>query len=168
MTDTTTTDSTTNSTAASTGLAYTAVTDLQYANAAGTLINATVTFTTLGALPFTVSADDTEPHAAEIYAAVMAGTYGTIAAYAAVAPTADSARIWRDSEVTASQWLVERHRDQTDAGTTTTLTTAEYSALLVYRQALRDWPTATDFPADSSKPTAPDWLAAAEAAADVA
>lgn len=153
-------------------LAYTAVTDLQYATADKAAINATVTFTDLGALPYTLMASDTTPHAAEIYAAVIAGTYGPIADYAPPIYTTDeletAARTWRDGEITASQWLVERHRDQTDAGTATTLTADQYKALLVYRQALRDWPTVTDFPADSTKPVAPDWLAAAEVATDAA
>ena len=158
------TDTTTDTTTDTDPYAYTAVTGLQYANSDNTAINCTVTFTSLGNLPYTLTADDVAPHGAEIYAAAVAGTYGTIAAYAAPVATADSARVWRDAQVTASQWLVERHRDQTDAGTTTTLTTAEFSALLVYRQALRDWPTASGFPADSSRPAAPDWLAAAEVA----
>jgi hypothetical protein len=151
-------------------LTYTAVADPHYVDEAQTLINATVTFDVLGELPFTCSASDTEIHAAELYAALLAGTYGTITAYAAPIYTTDeleaTARAWRDAEITASQWLVERHRDQTDAGTATTLTGDQYAALLVYRQALRDWPTVTDFPADSTKPIAPDWLAAAEAATD--
>lgn len=157
---------------ASGALAYTAVTDLAYATADKTLINATVTFTGLGELPYTLSAGDTTPHAAEIYAAVIAGTYGVIADYVAPTYTAAeleaTARTWRDAEITASQWLIERHRDESDAGTATTLTADQYKALLVYRQALRDWPTVTDFPADSTKPVAPDWLAAAEAATDAA
>ena len=45
-----------------------------------------------------------------------------------------------------------RHRDQKDGGTATTLTDVEYTALLSYRQALRDWPS-TEM--DLYKPTAP-------------
>ena len=148
--------------------AYTAVTDLQYADADKVQINAMVTFTSLGTLPFTMCATDPSAHGAELYAAALAGTYGTIADYQA--PAADvleaQARYWRDSELTASQWLVERHRDQVEAGTATTLTADQYSALQVYRQALRDWPTVAGFPADSTRPTQPDWLSAAEAEAD--
>lgn len=87
------------------------------------------------------------------------------AAQTTAADLAADGRAWRDAEVTASQWLVERHRDQVETSTATTLTTEQYSALQVYRQALRDWPTADGFPADSSRPAAPDWLAAAEAEA---
>lgn len=170
MTDTTTDNAEVAVSATVDPFAYTAVTDLQYATADNSLINATVTFTQLGDLPFTLSANDPTNHGAEIYAAVVAGTYGAIAAYAAPAASvlAAEARLWRDTEISDSQWLVERHRDQTDAGTTTTLTSDQYSALLVYRQSLRDWPTVADFPADSTKPAAPDWLAAAETAVDAA
>lgn len=147
-------------------LAYTAVTGLQYANSDNTLINATVTFTDLGTLPYTLSADDTAGHGAEIYAAAVAGTYGVIAAY--VAPTyttaelAATARAWRDTEIEDSQWVVERHRDQVAAGGALTITADEFSELLAYRQELRDWPAASDFPSDASKPAAPSWLAGAE------
>lgn len=148
--------------------AYTDVAGLQYADAAKSQINATVTFTALGAVPFTLCPNDPTAHGAELYAAAIAGTYGAIAEYQA--PAADvqeaQARYWRDNELTASQWLVERHRDQVEAGSATTLTAAQYSALQVYRQALRDWPTASGFPADAIRPAAPDWLAAAEAEAD--
>ncbi|MDF3932308.1 phage tail assembly chaperone [Pseudomonas citronellolis] len=74
---------------------------------------------------------------------------------------ASSARGERDAELEESQWLVERHRDQVSAGTVTNLSAEQFSELLVYRQALRDWPVASGFPAEASKPVAPDWLAAA-------
>ncbi|WP_277424243.1 phage tail assembly chaperone [Pseudomonas viridiflava] len=34
----------------------------------------------------------------------------------------------------------------------------EYRQLLVYRQALRDWPDDPDFPQSRSRPLEPDWL----------
>lgn len=141
-----------------------------WADAANTIIDLTVTFAeladTVGSVPFSVSSTGTEDYEKTLYASAVAGDYGTIAAYAALAPTAESARAWRDTEITASQWIVERHRDQVAAGTTLTITADEYTELLTYRQALRDWPTVTDFPADSTKPTEPTWLAAAETAAE--
>lgn len=77
-----------------------------------------------------------------------------------------AARQVRDQAITDSQWLVDRHRDQVDAAVATTLTAAQFTELLVYRQALRDWPTAADFPSLPDLPAAPAWLAAAEAADD--
>lgn len=149
------------------GLVYTAVADLHYANAQKTVINANVTFEGLGVLPFSCTANDVEAHGQELYARALAGDFGEIAPYAAPAATDESARTWRDAEIVASQWLVERHRDQVDSGVATTLTAAQYSALLVYRQKLRDWPAASGFPADATRPVAPDWLAAAEIAETV-
>lgn len=73
-----------------------------------------------------------------------------------------AARLVRDQAIADSQWLVDRHRDQVEVSMATTLTTDQFSALLVYRQALRDWPSVADFPADATKPAAPGWLSAAE------
>ncbi|MDN3222760.1 phage tail assembly chaperone [Pseudomonas nunensis] len=68
------------------------------------------------------------------------------------------ARNWRDQELAASQWLVDRDRDEQAAGTPMTLSSDEYHELLDYRQDLRDWPSMANFPNDFSKPLAPVWL----------
>lgn len=154
-------------TAVAPGLVFTAVKDLHYADAQHTVINATVTFEGLGTMPFSCTSTDVEAHGQALYARALAGDFGEIAPYAAPAATDESARTWRDAEIVASQWLVERHRDQVDSGVATTLTAAQYSTLLVYRQKLRDWPAAAGFPADATRPVAPDWLAAAEIAETV-
>lgn len=70
-------------------------------------------------------------------------------------------RVWRDAELDSTQWPVARHRDEKDAGTTTTLSATQFAALLTYRQALRDWPAAAGFPDSAQRPAPPDWLAAA-------
>lgn len=75
------------------------------------------------------------------------------------------ARTWRDSRLGASQWVIDRHRDQVDAGISLTLTGDQYAELMIYRQALRDWPLDTDFPQDQSKPAPPVWLAEVESGA---
>lgn len=134
-----------------------------WSDADHTTINLLVTFeetaNTLGEMPFTASPNDCEAHGQAIYAAAVVGEYGAVSEYVAPTFTTDQlevkARAWRDTEITASQWLVDRHRDQAEAGTATTLTADQYSALLVYRQALRDWPSVADFPADSTMPAAP-------------
>ncbi|WP_449102184.1 phage tail assembly chaperone [Pseudomonas extremaustralis] len=71
-------------------------------------------------------------------------------------------RAWRDSRLSASQWLIDRQRDQVEAGFPLTLGADQYSELMTYRQALRDWPLAADFPQDQSRPVPPAWLAEAE------
>lgn len=68
------------------------------------------------------------------------------------------ARDWRDREISTTQWLVDRNRDQVAAGILLTLSSDQYSELMVFRQALRDWPMSEGFPGEESKPVAPAWL----------
>ncbi|WP_191058397.1 phage tail assembly chaperone [Geminicoccus harenae] len=70
---------------------------------------------------------------------------------------AAAARVERDTALTATDWLVARHRDETDAGGDTTLTANQFKALLAYRQVLRDLPDQKGFPA-VAMPEAPDFL----------
>lgn len=46
----------------------------------------------------------------------------------------------RDGQLNPVLWMRDRHRDEVEMGRPTTLTEAEFSALLVYVQALRDVP----------------------------
>jgi hypothetical protein len=68
------------------------------------------------------------------------------------------ARQWRDTEIESFKWLRERHRDEVDAGRTTTLTAAQFGELIEYIQQLRDWPAAAGFPNKDSRPVAPSWI----------
>ncbi|AVX92318.1 hypothetical protein PkP19E3_18365 [Pseudomonas koreensis] len=68
-------------------------------------------------------------------------------------------RIWRDGQLSESQWLTARHRDELDLSSATTLTTIQFSELLVYRKALRDWPQGDLFPLADHRPVPPPWLA---------
>lgn len=68
-------------------------------------------------------------------------------------------RHWRDGELSACQWLRDRHRDEQDLGRSTTLNTGRFSELLAYLQALRDWPQSAAFPDIKQRPTAPPWIA---------
>lgn len=72
---------------------------------------------------------------------------------------AETERRWRDQVISTSEWIVTRHRDEVDMGQETQITPEQFSELLRYRQALRDWPTAEGFPAADLRPTPPDWLA---------
>jgi hypothetical protein len=78
-------------------------------------------------------------------------------------PTAEALsvreRLWRDAEIERVKWLRERHRDQLDIGEQTTLMPEQFNELLVYMQALRNWPQSPDFPDSQHRPTAPDWIA---------
>lgn len=68
-------------------------------------------------------------------------------------------REWRDSELIAVMGMRDRHRDQLEIEVETTLTAEQFRELLVYIQALRDWPQSPDFPALEQRPAAPPWIA---------
>ncbi|MBH3411448.1 phage tail assembly chaperone [Pseudomonas putida] len=82
----------------------------------------------------------------------------------AAAPPADPLELaaierqWRDAQLLATDGIVSRHRDELEEGVATTLTTEQYAELQAYRRALRDWPSAADFPSIDKRPFAPSWL----------
>lgn len=67
-------------------------------------------------------------------------------------------RYWRDSEIARIQWLRERHRDELELSSPTSLSAEQYSELLTYLQLLRDWPQSLDFPVQELRPARPSWL----------
>lgn len=67
-------------------------------------------------------------------------------------------RAWRDVRVSATEWLVTRHRDEREMELSTALAQAQFAELLVYRQNLRDWPQSPDFPNLAHRPSEPSWL----------
>ncbi|WP_454863729.1 phage tail assembly chaperone [Pseudomonas hormoni] len=71
----------------------------------------------------------------------------------------DAERSWRDGELASLMWLRERHRDQMEIAVDTTLTGEQFTELLLYMQALRDWPQSPDFPNSEHRPLAPAWIA---------
>lgn len=68
-------------------------------------------------------------------------------------------RAWRDGQLTDTQWLTERHRDEIDLGAQLTLIADQYVELLTYRKALRDWPEGAEFPYTAHRPMRPSWMA---------
>ena len=68
-------------------------------------------------------------------------------------------RRWRDTEMASRQWLRDRHRDEQDLGRSLTLTAEQFTELLDYLQALRDWPQSEAFPTIEHRPVAPPWIA---------
>lgn len=68
-------------------------------------------------------------------------------------------REWRDMELASVVWLRDRHRDQLEIGAATTLTAEQFAELLVFMQALRDWPQSEAFPDESARPVPPAFLA---------
>ncbi|MCO7625439.1 phage tail assembly chaperone [Pseudomonas fluorescens] len=72
---------------------------------------------------------------------------------------ADIERSWRTAQLSATDGLVARDRDELEDGGGTTLTTEQYAELQTYRRELRDWPQGSFFPFSEHRPVAPRWLA---------
>ena len=92
---------------------------------------------------------------------IAASEDGKPVAVDAPAPTleqrAASLREQRAKLLARTGWLVERHRDQVDAGALTTLSAEQYKGILAFRQALRDLPAQKGFP-DVKLPDPTDFL----------
>lgn len=72
---------------------------------------------------------------------------------------ADSKRALRDIALKATDWLVSRHQDEKLIGNGTSLTVDQFTALLKYRQALRDLADAAGWP-NVDLPAAPAFVTA--------
>lgn len=70
------------------------------------------------------------------------------------------ARLWVETSLQTSETLVAQYRDARDLGQAAPITADQFADLLTWRQAVRDWPKAKAYPADSSRQGAPDWLSA--------
>ncbi len=68
-------------------------------------------------------------------------------------------RAWRDVQLSQAAVLRDRHRDQVEIGAETALSSEQFTELLVYMQALRDWPQSLEFPNSEDRPHAPAWIA---------
>jgi len=70
---------------------------------------------------------------------------------------ADAKRVARDAALSATDWLIARHQDETFAGGDTTLSAGQLAALLAYRKTLRDLPVADGWP-NVDLPLQPDFV----------
>ncbi|WP_431821016.1 phage tail assembly chaperone [Burkholderia sp. F1] len=70
---------------------------------------------------------------------------------------AASMRTQRDLAMSKTDWLVSRHQDEKLIGNGTTLSAAQFSTLIKYRQALRDLSDADGWPYIALPPT-PDFV----------
>jgi len=68
-----------------------------------------------------------------------------------------AARSQRDAALSATDWLVTRHRDEMEAGDALTLQPEQYATLQAYRTALRNFTSQAGFP-DVGLPTAPAFV----------
>jgi len=67
-------------------------------------------------------------------------------------------RAWRDAQLTLTDPLVSRHRDEIEDGGATSLSPEQYAELQAYRRQLRDWPHGDQFPLGEHRPPTPTWL----------
>lgn len=127
---------------------YTTVLTPSWANTEHTLINVTVNFENIGEVQFIASPLDAEPHGKEIYDRCVAGEFGVIAPFVPAVISnvalAASARSKRDALLASTDWsqLADVPQPTKDKWAP-------------YRQALRDVPTQTGFPANIIWPAAP-------------
>lgn len=71
---------------------------------------------------------------------------------------AEIERYWRSVQLSGTDGVVTRHRDEVEEGSPTTLTSEQYTELQVYRRSLRNWPESGEFPFAEHRPAAPAWL----------
>ncbi|MGY4641152.1 phage tail protein [Pseudomonas sp. TE24901] len=67
-------------------------------------------------------------------------------------------RSWRDRQLATATGLRDRHRDQLELASPTTLVPEQFTELLNYLQQLRDWPQSANFPTVENRPKPPSWL----------
>ncbi|MCI4604081.1 hypothetical protein [Pseudomonas fluorescens] len=70
------------------------------------------------------------------------------------------ARLWAETSLQNTEALVSQYRDARDLEGPTPITAEQFTGLLTWRQAVREWPKAKRYPAESSRPNAPQWLSA--------
>lgn len=74
------------------------------------------------------------------------------------AERAREARALRDGCIASTMWIADRHRGQEQLEGETSITREQYTELLMFHQALRDWTTQPGWP-DIDMPPGPLWLA---------
>ncbi len=70
------------------------------------------------------------------------------------------ARLWAETSLQNTETLVAQYRDARDLDGPTPITPEQFTTLLTWRQAVREWSKAKRYPAEASRPAAPEWLSA--------
>lgn len=70
------------------------------------------------------------------------------------------ARLWAETSLQKTETLVAQYRDARDLDGPTPITSEQFTTLLTWRQAVREWPKVKRYPAEASRPAAPEWLSA--------
>lgn len=68
------------------------------------------------------------------------------------------ARLWIEASLKVSETLVSEYRDARDLGGALPVTAKQFSELLTWRQAVREWPQVDGYPIEASRPDIPAWI----------
>ncbi|WP_162887060.1 hypothetical protein [Pseudomonas syringae] len=70
------------------------------------------------------------------------------------------ARLWMELRLKVSDNLVSQYRDARDLGDELPITPEQFTQLLTWRQAVREWPQVPGYPKEATQPATPDWIEA--------
>lgn len=68
------------------------------------------------------------------------------------------AKVWIDASLAASESLVSEYRDARDLGDELPIAAEQFTQLLTWRRAVREWTQTTGYPSEASRPVAPNWM----------
>lgn len=68
------------------------------------------------------------------------------------------AKLWIEASLKTSETLVSEYRDARDLGGPLPITIKQFSDLLTWRQAVREWPQVVGYPIEASRPDTPAWI----------
>ncbi|WP_116886391.1 hypothetical protein [Pseudomonas syringae] len=70
------------------------------------------------------------------------------------------AKLWVELRLKVSDNLVSQYRDARDLGGELPITPEQFTQLLTWRQAVREWPQVAGYPKETTQPVTPDWIEA--------
>lgn len=70
------------------------------------------------------------------------------------------AKLWVELRLKVSDNLVSQYRDARDLGGELPVTPEQFTQLLTWRQAVREWPQVRGYPKETTQPVTPDWIEA--------
>ncbi|KPB75077.1 hypothetical protein ACKUFS_21220 [Pseudomonas cannabina] len=70
------------------------------------------------------------------------------------------AKLWVELRLKVSDNLVSQYRDARDLGGELPMTAEQFTQLLTWRQAVRDWPQVPGYPNEATQPVTPGWIEA--------
>lgn len=141
-------------------MSYTHVLTPQWADVAHTAINLVLVTKELGAIPFTATPDDSTSYGPEIYARVVAGEYGEIAAYAPPSDAAllPAARAQQQRLMHEAGLAVAPLQDAVDLGVAIADQVEHLSAWKFYRIELSEVPQQAGWPRTIEWPVQPEQM----------